>query len=311
MVQWLEEIWRKPDHPRRSAPLVDEPAWDPPPRAHRRMDAVAPSSGPGHRTTGHARTRILLQIRARYGPIPSLPSTLPLLSAGCGGRPGRAGQGTATPANLPSSPSRLPPCHCGRGSSRFQPGMTLRIVGNAKAPAPQGARPAPLTADAVTAAAAAAAGPDHHHHDGAENGSKDESFFEARPWLDSDSEDDFHSVRGDFTPSRGSTPDHPRATFFSGWMPVDRSKPPVIQKKQRLLDLLQEKQHYDDEDDSVTDVSSELEDSAVHPEEHVKASRSHKESERSSWSGCFPILVWKHRFTNYRKKRKEHKDKVN
>lgn len=27
-------------------------------------------------------------------------------------------------------------------------------------------------------------------------GSKDESFFEARPWLDSDSEDDFHSVRG-------------------------------------------------------------------------------------------------------------------
>jgi hypothetical protein len=27
-------------------------------------------------------------------------------------------------------------------------------------------------------------------------GSKDELFFEARPWLDSDSEDDFYSVRG-------------------------------------------------------------------------------------------------------------------
>ncbi|WVZ85256.1 hypothetical protein U9M48_032203 [Paspalum notatum var. saurae] len=138
---------------------------------------------------------------------------------------------------------------------------------------------------------------------------KDESFFEARPWFDSDSEDDFHSVRGDFTPSRGSTPDHPKATFFSGRMPVDRLKPPVIQKKQRLLDLLQEKQHYDDDDDSVTDVSSELEDGAVHAEEHMKTSRSRKKSERTSRSGCFPSLVWKHRFTNYRKKRKEHKDK--
>jgi hypothetical protein len=27
-------------------------------------------------------------------------------------------------------------------------------------------------------------------------GSKDESFFEAKPWLDSDSDDGFHSVRG-------------------------------------------------------------------------------------------------------------------
>jgi hypothetical protein len=28
------------------------------------------------------------------------------------------------------------------------------------------------------------------------SGSKDELFFEAKPWLDSDSDDDFHSVRG-------------------------------------------------------------------------------------------------------------------
>ncbi|CAN1823055.1 Uncharacterized protein At3g27210 [Linum perenne] len=39
-------------------------------------------------------------------------------------------------------------------------------------------------------------------------GSKEESFFDSQPWLESDGEDDFHSVRGDFTPSRGSTPVH-------------------------------------------------------------------------------------------------------
>ncbi|KAJ8768308.1 hypothetical protein K2173_021248 [Erythroxylum novogranatense] len=35
---------------------------------------------------------------------------------------------------------------------------------------------------------------------------KDETFFDSRPWLDSDCEDEFYSVNGDFTPSRGNTP---------------------------------------------------------------------------------------------------------
>lgn len=39
-------------------------------------------------------------------------------------------------------------------------------------------------------------------------GSKDETFFDSRAWLESDCEDDFFSVNGDFTPSRGSTPNH-------------------------------------------------------------------------------------------------------
>ncbi|KAF8715978.1 hypothetical protein HU200_026945 [Digitaria exilis] len=144
-------------------------------------------------------------------------------------------------------------------------------------------------------------------------GSKDESFFEAKPWLDSDSEDDFYSVRGDFTPSRSSTPDHPRLmTSFSGRMPVvDISKPSLIQKKQRLLELLQEKQHYDDDEDTVTDVSSDLENGTVHDEEHVKTSRKGKKSNKSSRSGCFPSLFWKHSLTSSRKKRKGHKHKVN
>ncbi|CAN7016888.1 unnamed protein product [Brassica oleracea var. botrytis] len=36
--------------------------------------------------------------------------------------------------------------------------------------------------------------------------SKDEAFFDTNQWLQSDSEDDFFSVKGEFTPSRGNTP---------------------------------------------------------------------------------------------------------
>lgn len=39
-------------------------------------------------------------------------------------------------------------------------------------------------------------------------GSKDETFYDTQGWLDSDCDDDFHSVNGEFTPSRGSTPVH-------------------------------------------------------------------------------------------------------
>ncbi|XP_078441216.1 uncharacterized protein At3g27210-like [Wolffia australiana] len=34
-----------------------------------------------------------------------------------------------------------------------------------------------------------------------------EIFFDSRPWLDSDCESDFFSIRGDFTPSFSSSPD--------------------------------------------------------------------------------------------------------
>uniref|UniRef100_A0A7N0V5P5 Uncharacterized protein n=1 Tax=Kalanchoe fedtschenkoi TaxID=63787 RepID=A0A7N0V5P5_KALFE len=39
-------------------------------------------------------------------------------------------------------------------------------------------------------------------------GGKEEAFFDTQPWLDSDCDEDFYSVNGDFTPSRGSTPVH-------------------------------------------------------------------------------------------------------
>ncbi|CAO2816419.1 unnamed protein product [Amaranthus hypochondriacus] len=43
-------------------------------------------------------------------------------------------------------------------------------------------------------------------------GSKDEAFFDTQGWLDSDCDDDFYSVNGDFTPSRGNTPVHASGT---------------------------------------------------------------------------------------------------
>ncbi|KAL3526299.1 hypothetical protein ACH5RR_010955 [Cinchona calisaya] len=39
-------------------------------------------------------------------------------------------------------------------------------------------------------------------------GSKEQTFFDSQTWLESDCEDDFLSVNGDFTPSRGNTPVH-------------------------------------------------------------------------------------------------------
>ncbi|CAM8987113.1 hypothetical protein QQ045_007926 [Rhodiola kirilowii] len=39
-------------------------------------------------------------------------------------------------------------------------------------------------------------------------GSSDETFFDTQPWLESDCDEDFYSVNGDSTPSRGNTPVH-------------------------------------------------------------------------------------------------------
>lgn len=79
-----------------------------------------------------------------------------------------------------------------------------------------------------------------------DSGSKDEVFFESRAWLDSDCEDDFYSVNGDFTPSRGSTPIYqPRAqTVMSNIFQPDthssKSPEPSPTGRRKLAELLQE-----------------------------------------------------------------------
>ncbi|XP_031252592.1 uncharacterized protein At3g27210 [Pistacia vera] len=56
---------------------------------------------------------------------------------------------------------------------------------------------------------------------GRDPGSKEETFFDSQAWLDSDCEDDFQSVNGDFTPSRGSTPVH--QAFSTGTPQVNKA----------------------------------------------------------------------------------------
>ncbi|MBA0649968.1 hypothetical protein Goklo_017462 [Gossypium klotzschianum] len=80
-------------------------------------------------------------------------------------------------------------------------------------------------------------------------GSKEETFFDSRAYLDSDCEDDFFSVNGDFTPSRGNTPVH--HSFSVGTTPrvskvtVEGSPMSVLEtspmgKKKKLLELFRE-----------------------------------------------------------------------
>ncbi|KAG5534726.1 hypothetical protein RHGRI_022748 [Rhododendron griersonianum] len=77
-------------------------------------------------------------------------------------------------------------------------------------------------------------------------GSKEEAFFDSQPWLDSDCDDDFVSVNGDFTPSRGSTPVH--HSFSAGPPRLDKAhfdaktpdSKPTPSPKKRLSELFRE-----------------------------------------------------------------------
>ncbi|CAJ1947611.1 unnamed protein product [Sphenostylis stenocarpa] len=75
-----------------------------------------------------------------------------------------------------------------------------------------------------------------------DQGSKEEAFFDSKTWLDSDCEDDFYSVNGDFTPSRGTTPVHhtfgiPSRSRIPGSISMAEPSP---EKKKKLLELFRE-----------------------------------------------------------------------
>ncbi|KAF3963743.1 hypothetical protein ACB098_01G249500 [Castanea mollissima] len=119
-------------------------------------------------------------------------------------------------------------------------------------------------------------------------GSKEETFFDSQPWLESDCEDDFYSVNGDFTPSRGNTPVHhnlsigtPRiniASFedrmpgslpepsptdkikklarFEDRMPGSLPEPSPTDKKKKLAELFRENSRHENEDVDNLNTSS-------------------------------------------------------
>ncbi|KAG2264233.1 hypothetical protein Bca52824_071312 [Brassica carinata] len=73
-------------------------------------------------------------------------------------------------------------------------------------------------------------------------------FFDTQQWLQSDSDDDFHSVNGDFTPSRGNTPKSsfsdrlPRINnlIFHEKKPSRGSSPAPKPRRKKLGDLFRE-----------------------------------------------------------------------
>ncbi|KAG7575524.1 hypothetical protein ISN45_Aa03g000210 [Arabidopsis thaliana x Arabidopsis arenosa] len=86
-----------------------------------------------------------------------------------------------------------------------------------------------------------------------DSGSKEEMiFFDSRGWLDSDCDDDFMSVDGEFTPSRGTTPVHHK---FCDQTPQGEEKtheeeePSPTDNKKRLLELFKETQDEDEEEE--------------------------------------------------------------
>ncbi|XP_022750478.1 uncharacterized protein At3g27210-like [Durio zibethinus] len=97
------------------------------------------------------------------------------------------------------------------------------------------------------------------------NGSKDETFFDSRAWLDSDCEDDFFSVNGDFTPSGGNTPVH---HSFSARTPqvnkaTEEGSPGLVSessptgKKKKLVELFRDNIREDQDVNELNTSSSQ------------------------------------------------------
>ncbi|PWZ43538.1 Uncharacterized protein Zm00014a_005643 [Zea mays] len=94
--------------------------------------------------------------------------------------------------------------------------------------------------------------------------SRDETFFEATAWLESDCEDDFYSVNGDLTPARSfasrtsgrnTPPPRPRdLPTLAAILKAEPLKPPPAPQR-RLGDLLREAQDDDDNDTAVDGLS--------------------------------------------------------
>ncbi|KAM0058326.1 hypothetical protein Hdeb2414_s0005g00168971 [Helianthus debilis subsp. tardiflorus] len=113
--------------------------------------------------------------------------------------------------------------------------------------------------------------------------SKEEVFFDSQAWLDSDYEDDFMSVNGDFTPSRSNTPVHHSliSSRTNGSISQPSPPPPPREKRKRLLDLFKESKR--------ENHGSSNEEFAESPNKHGDGMPSKKSA--SSMHGCFTSLL--------------------
>ncbi|KAG7563722.1 hypothetical protein ISN44_As10g004990 [Arabidopsis suecica] len=128
-------------------------------------------------------------------------------------------------------------------------------------------------------------------------GSKDETFFDSQPWLQSDSDDDFHSVNGDFTPSLGNTPkssfsDRPprfhNLIFHERKSSRGSSSPAPLPRRKKLGELFRDSIREEREESSEGGSSSaistpylsgtnsgEFNDTAIEKEEKKKSNWQH------------------------------------
>ncbi|KAF5181506.1 hypothetical protein FRX31_028907 [Thalictrum thalictroides] len=110
------------------------------------------------------------------------------------------------------------------------------------------------------------------------SGSKEETFFDSQAWLESDCEDDFLSVNGDFTPSRGSTsnfqssykgnPQLDKSEFLDRAPDLNAETSPT-DKKMKLSELLRESlggdETYEDQNTTNGDQLKTKPANLVHP----------------------------------------------
>ncbi|KAG6402916.1 hypothetical protein SASPL_135130 [Salvia splendens] len=130
-------------------------------------------------------------------------------------------------------------------------------------------------------------------------GSKDEAFFDSQPWLESDCEDDFLSVNGDFSSSRGNTPVHPNSSLVNK-LSSEEARDSIVEsppsdKKKRLSELFKEEQY--DEAPTTTTLAQQLKSTSGTPDfsgggssEQATPVGEENKSSRSTQC-CLPILL--------------------
>ncbi|KAL8132523.1 uncharacterized protein At3g27210-like [Apium graveolens] len=151
-------------------------------------------------------------------------------------------------------------------------------------------------------------------------GSKEETFFDSQVWLDSDCDDDFMSVTGEFTPSRGNTPLH--HSFATGSQRVHKAslveepapavipeQPSPTDKKMRLSELFKQsirvKQDADDEKNTSGNVSDTNCAPSLQSNERISNAsatvKPHREKSLKSFQCCLPNLIANNDFTENKK----------
>ncbi|KAJ6813662.1 uncharacterized protein M6B38_142570 [Iris pallida] len=158
-------------------------------------------------------------------------------------------------------------------------------------------------------------------------GSKREMFFDSRIWLDSDCEEDFFSVNGDFTPTRESTLNNqssslstPSSKSFSAFTGNSSSEPSPTGRK-KLTDLFQEASQPEYlsiekvEANTKNSKLSQQTEADLHPMDRANSvnnresslSRDHprnkeKEVDKAAVQCCLPSLIPNYNFSERRQK---------